>query len=235
MQRNIFLALLVFFIVFAGVLFLRGRGSGTAPQMGATMPASTTTATTASTTSDGTITFVRLPGLGLAITPEQAPKSYIPPCAEGFRYCLYYDGTAYQATNFESAGLSITTRPDLSTEHACLMTPPMAYGSSLPPVMNTMSGYATSVFAPVGVAAMGHYASGAAYRLWVSGRAVCYAFDTRVSEAAFANYPAGSVKEFTATAHEQLAQLLGEELNTVTLFASSAPVSVTFPVPPAKG
>src|SRR5262245_50629843 len=41
----------------------------------------------------------------LAVSADQVlVHSYIPPCEEGFDYCIYYNGDRYVGTNFESAG-----------------------------------------------------------------------------------------------------------------------------------
>lgn len=183
-----------------------------------------TSATSSASTSDGMITFSTPQDFGLATTPDQVlAKAYIPPCDQGFDYCLYYNGTAYQGTNFESAGLSIRKRPDLSSQSACLATQPQGY-SGLHATSTTQTSYAMSVFGPVGDAGAGHYASGQEYRLFTN--ATCYQFDTRVGETQFANYPAGSITQFTDAERESMFATLRGILSNITL-----PGGVTLSLP----
>lgn len=161
---------------------------------------------------------------GLATTPAQiVVKSYIPACAEGFDYCLYYNGDAYKGTNFESAGLRVDQRKDLSTQEQCLNTLPSGY-MNLTPVTFTNADYATSVFSPLGDAGAGHYSSGAQYRLWSSKS--CYEFETRIGETQFANYPAGAIKEFTDADRVSVSAQLTAMLNAITITGGE---KVSFP------
>ncbi len=148
------------------------------------------------TVSDGTITVGYPSDFGLAKNATQVlVHAYIPPCDENFDYCLYYNGAAYTGTNFESAGVRIAKRADLATASLCLQTLPNGYTSGLTPKITTGSDYQTSVFSPLGDGATGHYASGALYRLAYGS--ACYEFETRIGETQFANYPAGTIQEFT--------------------------------------
>lgn len=166
------------------------------------------------TISDGTITFgFPQTGFGLATTQEQIlVQSYIPPCTEGFDYCLYYLGTRYDGTNFDSAGLGIKKREDLSAESLCLDTPPDGYdGTVAPDSTKSEDTYSASVFKNVSDAGAGHYATGDLYRLFYRAASSCYQFETRIGESQFSNYPAGSIKEFTDLDRTNLVK----ELNTV--------------------
>lgn len=170
--------------------------------------------------SDGTI-VVMYPSaqFGLATTPAQVlVSSYIPPCDTGFNYCVYYTSQQYQGTNLESAGLRIQKRTDITAEHLCLGTPPTGFSAKTTPVATAADDtYATSVFSPIGNAGAGHYANGSLYRLFIRDGSKCYEFETRIGQTQFANYPAGSIKEFTTSDQTVLnAQLLGI-LDTVTL------------------
>jgi hypothetical protein len=168
------------------------------------------------TVSDGTIT-ISIPSseFGLAVKKDQIlVHSYIPPCDENFNYCLYYDGSAYKGTNFESAGLRIQKRDDLKTQSACLTTQPAGY-NGLTPKTESIDSYATSVFSPLGDAGAGHYSSGSLYRLFYDNK--CYEFQTRIGESQFANYPAGSIKEFTSADQSAVKLKLQEILNAITL------------------
>lgn len=78
--------------------------------------------------------------------------------------------------------------------------------------MSTSRDFATSIIAPLGNAAAGHYANGALFRLSYKGS--CYEFETRISASQYANYPRGSIKEFMPwdqrAMNEKLLQLLKE-------------------------
>lgn len=170
-------------------------------------------------TSDGTITFYKPDDFGLAVTPVQVlVRSYIPPCDEDFNYCLYYNGADYEGTNFESAGIRIKKRPDLVTEMACLNTPLAWYDTSAKPDKTySDEGYAVSVFKNIGDAGAGHSARGALYRLFVRENLSCYEFETRVGQAQFQNYPAGTIKEFTTTDKDNVDVRLVKILSEITL------------------
>lgn len=177
------------------------------------------------TFSDGTIT-IGYPSneFGLATSTEQVlVKSYIPPCDESFDYCVYYTGSRYANTNFESAGLRIRKRSDLKDEAACLKTPPVGYANMIPKV-DSSADYSTSLFSPLGDAGAGHYANGDLYRL--SYKNTCYEFETRVGASQFLNYPAGSIHEFTADDQVAAFVMLAQILKTITLPSS---LHVVFP------
>ncbi len=170
--------------------------------------------------SDGTITFsYRSTEFGLATTPGQVlVTSYIPPCEAGFNYCLYYNGTQYQGTNFESAGLRIKKRTDISSEKLCLSTPPAGFSAKTTPQATAAdSAYSLSVFSPIGNAAAGHFSNGALYRLFLKDGLKCYEFETRIGQTQFANYPAGTIKQFTASDQAVVNAQFTDILNTLTL------------------
>lgn len=183
-------------------------------------------ATIIQSVSDGTITFAHPSNFGLAVTAEQVLSgSYIPACNPGFNYCLYYTGGQYRGTNFESAGFSITKRPDLTEQKSCLNTEPDGY-TNITPIIRNSTNYTTSVFAPLGDAAMGHYAHDRVYRLSVQG--TCYEFRTRIGATQFANYPAGSIQEFTTSDEATLQTRLTALLESIKLSSGEA---ILFPAP----
>jgi hypothetical protein len=180
----------------------------------------TSTLNAGATTSDGIITFATPSDFGLAVSGQQLPSgSYIPACDAGFNYCLYYKGTTYAGSNFESAGISIVRRPDLKTETSCLTTAPARLESTVKPVSSktTDVAYASSVFANTGDGAAGHYSDGAVSRLFVRKTSSCYQFETRVGQTQFQNYPAGTVKEFTSSDLTLMKSKLTAILNRVTI------------------
>lgn len=191
--------------------------------------ASSTGATVTQSVSDGTITFSHPSNFELAVTAKEiVSNSYIPPCEDGFDYCLYSTGTEYKGTNFESAGLGIAKRTDLTEQKTCLETKPEGY-SNLKPVIRNSNNYATSIFSPLGDAAMGHYAHDRVYRLSINS--TCYEFRTRVGLSQFANYPAGSIREFTTSDEATVQTELNALLESIKLSGGEA---ILFPVPAAS-
>jgi hypothetical protein len=172
------------------------------------------------TISDGTITIAQ-PGADFGFATNETQilvHSYIPSCSSPFMYCLYYNGTSYQGTNFESAGVRISKRTDLSTERLCMNTPPEGYEATTTPTSTTTKdSYASSVFSNISDAAAGHYASGSLYRLFVRSNNACYEFETRIGETQFANYPEGTIVEFTSTDRAALKAKLFNILEGVSL------------------
>lgn len=190
-------------------------------------PGENSSSNTNDTTSDGTISFTRDASFALAVNADQVTtKSYIPPCDEGFTYCLFYTGGAFDDTNFDSAGVSITKRDDLSTS-TCLTAQPDGY-SGQTPATRRESAYATSVFTGIGDAGAGHYATDTVYRLSVDES--CYEMRTRIGESQFANYPAGTIEEFNAADKHVLNSMLHLQLERIKLADGTA---VVFPDAPA--
>ena len=122
-------------------------------------------------------------------------SSFIPPCDEGFDYCIYDKGSAYGGTTFESAGLRVKERKDLTTESSCLKSPPTGYADLAPTLRYAGDGFTTTVFYPLEGAATGHSSKAALYRL--SFEKTCYEFETRVGRSNVDNYEKGTVKAFT--------------------------------------
>jgi len=190
-------------------------GSGTVPTLVLNTPTGTAAANGTQNVSDGTIGFVVPADFGLATNQQQIlVRSYIPPCDANFNYCLYYTGTAYQGTNFDSAGIRINKRTDLTTESACLTTPPTGY-SSFAPTSTAASDYSISEFTPLGDAGAGHTAVGTLYRLAYNG--ACYEFETRIGQSQFLNYPSGTIQQFTAADQTALQAEIQNILGGITL------------------
>ena len=166
----------------------------------------------------GEVSFNVPEDFGLAVSAEQVLiESTIPPCSEGFEYCLYYSDPRFENTNFESAGLRIDTRTDLSDEEMCLATQPSGY-TDLVPGRDEADAYSTSVFTPLQDAGAGHSAEGSLYRLWYNDS--CYEFETRVGTAQFENFEAGTITEFTADDRRFIESRLMDLLGTVRLVGS---------------
>lgn len=195
-----------------------GTSSGTAPTLVLNAPSGT------ESVSDGTISFTVPPDFALATSSQQiSVRSYIPPCDAGFAYCLYYTGMAYQGTNFDSAGIRIEKRTDLMTTNTCLTTPPTGY-ANFTPTSTTADNYSLSEFTPLGDAGAGHSAVDTLYRVEYNG--ACYEFETRIGQTQFANYPSGTIQQFTATDQTALRSEMQNILDTITL---SSGETVAFP------
>jgi hypothetical protein len=216
----VILFIIVVAVLTAGVLWFVNSGSqnstitpansasGTVPTLVLGTPTGTTPAGSQSV-SDGTITLVYpTADFGLATSSQQiASRSYIPPCDADFTYCLYYTGTLYQGTNFDSAGIRVEKRIDLTTQAACLTAPPTGF-TNFTPTSTVVGDYAVSEFTPVGDAGAGHYSTGTLYRLAYNG--ACYEFETRIGQSQFANYPSGTIQQFTDTDETNLqAEIMG--------------------------
>jgi hypothetical protein len=169
--------------------------------------------------SDGTITVpYSSTEFGLATNQTQIlATSYIPPCDPTFNYCLYYIGTAFKGTNFESAGLRVS-KIVADTEATCLKQPPLGFADSVKPTAATSTpNYSSSTFASIGNAGAGHYAEGDIYRLYTKAEKSCYEFETRIGETQYANYPEGTIKEFTVANRSDVESRLTDMIQNVSL------------------
>ncbi|RJR16199.1 hypothetical protein C4579_00590 [Candidatus Microgenomates bacterium] len=151
--------------------------------------------TASTTTSISNITFTPPNDFGLAVSQDQILiDSAVPPCDQSFNYCLYYNGTNYKNTHFESAGIRIENRTDLETTQSCLLTQPQGFANLSPSVQN-YGDYETSVFAPVRFASTSQSSRGKLYRLAREGS--CWEFETRVGITRFEDFPQGIIEPFT--------------------------------------
>lgn len=240
-HRAVLIAVIILvFVIFGTIWYVATPGASVPPDDSQTPiapatptqpttppPATQSNGTSTQRVSDGTILFTYSPAtFGLATNSDQiVVKSYIPACGDGtsnFEYCLYYKGTAYSGTNFESAGLRIQKRRDLTSEKACLETPPAGYAASMKPSATENGvGHTTSGFWPIGDAGAGHMAAGELYRLAhtepLTGDLMCYEFETRIGITQFGNYPAGSIKEFAAGDKAAVQRMLRGILDRITL------------------
>ena len=214
-RKIIILASIVFLVAVVGVVYVISRPS---PALLIPQPqtATSTEAVFDKTIFAGVVTVsYQSAEWGVAARPDQVlVTSYVPPCDEGFQYCLYYIGSKYKGTNFESAGIRIQERKDLRSDASCLTAQPPGYTGLTPQVAST-STYSVSAFVPLGDAGAGHYAQGALYRLAFSGR--CYEFETRIGELQFQNYPAGTIQEFTSADRTELLDTFDLILSKITL------------------
>lgn len=220
-KRSILVSIICFIVIAVIAVGLSNEKTSVPNASSSTAPLFT------QTVSDGVIIFGIPADFGVAVTKEQAlVRSYIPPCDENFDYCVYYSSSTYAGTNFESAGIRVSKRPDLGTEQVCLSAFPDGYSQVPAPNILKKPSYATSAFAPVGDAATGHYASGTLYRLFAGG--ACYEFETRIGQSRFENYPAGAIREFTAEDRQELDSKLSQIIENVKLASGE---KVEFPAP----
>lgn len=173
--------------------------------------------------SDGTITFTIPKNFGLAVSDEQIlVDAVIPPCDQGFMYCVYYLGNDQERTNLASAGVAIQRRDDLTTKTTCLETPPDGYSSMIPTDMSAAEGYVMTIFTPLEDAGAGHYSIGSVYRLHTDNS--CYQFTTRIGETQFENYPEGTISKFTTNNRKSLMHTLEEIISHITLNKTNQPL-----------
>ncbi len=143
-------------------------------------------------------------------------RSYIPPCDQGFGYCIYYNGSAYKGTNFESAGISVRNVTALfPTDNSCTNSLPQGYNKAASISVHSSPYYSVSIFPNLGNAAAGHYATDNIYRLYFGGK--CYEFDARIGESQYDNYPAGSIQPFTKDSYDALRAELSGIVGSITL------------------
>jgi hypothetical protein len=124
---------------------------------------------------------------GLATNQQQIlASSTTPVCTGDFIYCLYYKGSAYAGTNFESAGIRISKRADLKTENTCLNTPPQGYDNSvLPNTLKPQTKVSTSLFKNLSDSGAGHIVVFSIYRLFTKATSTpksCYEFQTTIAK-----------------------------------------------------
>lgn len=142
------------------------------------------------TSMGGVYSFERPEDFGLAIREKQIlVKSVIPPCGEGFDYCLYYNGKKYKNTNFETAGIGFYSIESESLEN-CL---DQYNGSKENLHTETINGKKFTVFSS-GNAATGHYAKDVVYQTFQNGK--CYKFVARIGVSQFQNYEPGTIEKF---------------------------------------
>lgn len=175
----------------------RAPGSPTASRAaGGEEPIDDATLDTTLVLADGQVLISYPPGFELAVTTDQLVlDAHIPPCDEGFDYCIYIGPVEFEGTTFASAGLGIEARVDLTNEADCMLTQPDGY-RDLVPVVAGASDFATTLYHGIDQGTAGHYSTGTLGRLYYDS--VCYEFETRVAQSQYANYPTGTIEEFDA-------------------------------------
>lgn len=178
--------------------------------------ATTTEPYKAKSESNGIIAFTTPEDFGLASNNDQLPiSSYIPPCDVDFDFCLYYKGTEYAVTNFQSAGVRIKNRTDLKTATSCLNDQPTGYTGLRSTTVASTTGYSMSMFSQIASGGAGHVASGDLYRLVYDG--TCHEMETRISSSQFENFKPGSIQQFTETDLNNIKEKLKDIVFGITL------------------
>lgn len=136
---------------------------------------------------------------------------YVPPCDENHSNCLYYIGTEFEGTNFDSAGISTKNLIDTGEENCTSFNE--AY--TLPDSEISTEEIDSNLFyvARSGNAGAGHMAEETLYRTYHSN--TCVEITTRIGYSQFGNYPEGSVEEFTAEDKNELMNSMKEVVHTL--------------------
>lgn len=183
------------------------------------------------TLAGGVVTLAYPAALALATGSEPVPPmATIPPCDEGYDYCFYLPPGAFEGTNFRAAGMAVARRPELSAQVSCLLAQPDGY-SDLQPGLEVPQGDdvlpSTARFGDLGEGAAGTYSHGEVRRLFAAG--VCYEFTLRVVEAQLANFPAGTVSEFTEAQRQSVLDELADVLGSATVAQEGTVSAVEWP------
>lgn len=215
-QNLVIMAVVLIVILLGALYFARPVQAPSMPQVpSGAVTTNTDTASGQTTVTPAGLGFTVSDPYALATTEGQVmAKAVIPPCDAGFDYCIYRNGTEYAKTNFESAGIGITQRKDLPSQASCINTQPEGY-NGLKPKTTSGNGYVIGAYSPIGGGAAGSTEGGVDYRLWYGS--TCYDLRTRVAQAQFANYPAGTKIEFTSNDRAQVFGELQAILDSMTI------------------
>ena len=143
-------------------------------------------------------------------------SSYIPACDPdtSIACALYSQAKHYPHTNFDSAGMSVNLIKDAENEMACFSFTDRGYVNQQ--VTTKVLNGETFMYAELGDAGAGHFASDHAYRIFKNS--TCLEINLRVASTNFANYDPGlGVKEFTKADEALVWQKLESVLGTFKL------------------
>jgi len=133
---------------------------------------------------------------------QEAQKSYIPICGPESVACFEYNGTAYEGTNFEAAGLSVNILRKARTEEECNKIDTGQY-----PIKRAVINGIPFHYGETGGAATGHVIGGPAYRTFHEH--VCFEAALLITATGIGVYDPGTVKEFnSAKLEKQLDRML---------------------------
>jgi hypothetical protein len=218
-MNKTFLAILIIFIAVAAFVFLKTskpKPTQESQNIGGTPSTSMPSYNNGqSVNSVNNLVFSVPKDFGLATSKDQIPKiGYIPSCNEPFDYCIYYKGTDYTGTNFESAGVKIQERKELSTEDTCLNEQPLGFEGRVS-VKTSGSDYKLGTFKDMSNAAAGHSTKGNIYRIF--NKNDCYEIETRIGQTNFQNYEPGTINEFTESDSKDIESMLNFVIKAIKL------------------
>ncbi len=135
--------------------------------------------------------------------------SYIPVCdTETLVACFYYARQEYQDTNFEAAGLSVNLIENSSSD-TCNVSELIITETPKTREINGVT-FDTGIG---GVGALGHQATD--YVLRTFHRGTCVEVKVTITTSEYANYPPGTVREFTDSDREKVLDLFDRILATL--------------------
>jgi len=142
--------------------------------------------------------------------PRETQLSFIPICDDTSVACFQYNGSEYEGTNLEAAGLSVNVLRDLKTEQDCER---IDTGSS-PIKTETINGIRFR-YGDTDEVATGHSKGGPTYRTFHQN--VCFEIAAAIAETNIGAFDPGTIKPFDST---KLNRLLDRMVHTFR-FASA--------------
>lgn len=137
------------------------------------------------------------------------------PCMSNFNFCIYYNGTLYEHTNFESASVQIRQRDDLNeNETLCLEEQPEG-NTDLSFEIRTGNLYSTSLFNNMYYSDIFDNVSRVIYRLYYND--MCYEFETRIVTQTFQNLNQEQGETFTMTDQRVIEDKLESVIRSIRL------------------
>ena len=137
------------------------------------------------------------------LNERRSCASYIPVCDEDRIACLAYPADEYRGYNFEAAAFSVIALPGVTTELKCLTN---VDRNTCRPPRSEAHNSVTFGTAECYEGGLGHHLNRQIYRTFHAG--ACYQLSVNIAESAFANFPAGTIKEFSRADRQNVEQLL---------------------------
>ncbi len=125
---------------------------------------------------------------------QVAGLSYIPVCDQNMVACLFLNKDTYKGTNFDGAGVSINIDPSLDTQAKCYNFK-VSTSEAQTEVSDVAINGTTFKSAVGGGGAAGHYDKLQVYRNFHNN--MCYEIAEDMVSTQLANYPEGTVKQFS--------------------------------------
>lgn len=118
---------------------------------------------------------VSYPGDFELVLNTQAESRENPLCSDGFDYCLYYDDSFFEDTNFGGARIGINRLNGIISPQACVEASPDGFSNSTFEVKSEAR-YTTSIFSNLNFD--DNNSTGSLYRLAYGGN--CFEFETKI-------------------------------------------------------